>query len=84
MQAMAMLDAVLEAVWQYRYYSFTSRWSSTERMGSMRDGRGDDLFAVFDSNGCFLKGFAHESPMNPNLADPPRLWPGILDSVPDQ
>ncbi len=25
-QSLAMLDAILEPEWQYRYYSFNSRW----------------------------------------------------------
>lgn len=29
-------------------------------MGSMRNGQGDDLFALFNANGCFMKGFSHE------------------------
>ena len=82
MQTMALLDAIIEADWQYRYYSFNARWSPTEQMGSMRNGEGDDLFAVFDANGCFIKGFAHEAPMSPYRVAPPALWPGILEHVP--
>jgi hypothetical protein len=45
-------------------------------MGSMRNGCGDDFFALFNDAGCFLKGFAHEAPM--------RSWPGVLESVPPE
>jgi hypothetical protein len=31
-------------------------------MGSMRDGAGDEFFALFNGHGTFLKGFAHDSP----------------------
>jgi hypothetical protein len=58
---MAMLDAILEPDWQYRYYSFNARWAKGEMMGSMRNGQGDELFALFNNRGAFLKGFAHES-----------------------
>ena len=43
MQTLALLDAILEREWEYRYFSFNCRWSNTEQMGSMRNGSGDDL-----------------------------------------
>jgi hypothetical protein len=82
MQSMAMLDAILSPEWEYRYYSFNSKWAKGEQMGSMRNGSGDDLFALFTSDGCFLKGFAHEYPMTPYAKRVRRVWPGVLDSVP--
>src|SRR5689334_5634570 len=47
LQSMAMLDAILSPEWEFRYYSFDSKWSPGEQMGSMRDGGGDDFFAHF-------------------------------------
>lgn len=82
MQSMAVLDAVLSPEWEYRYYSFNSKWAKGEQMGSMRNGSGDDLFALFNKHGCFLKGFAHEAEMTPYREDPPALWPGLLTGVP--
>jgi hypothetical protein len=82
LQSLALLDALLCREWQFRYYSFNARWAEGEQMGSMRNGQGDDLFALFNAHGCFLKGFAHEAPMTPYRSDPKRLWPGVLDSVP--
>jgi hypothetical protein len=82
LQSMAMLDAILSREWEFRYYSFNSRWSRGKQMGSMRNGQGDDFFALFNAHGCFLKGFAHEAPMTPYRSRPKRLWPGVLDSVP--
>jgi hypothetical protein len=79
---MAMLDAVLSPDWQFRYYSFNSRWAEGEQMGSMRNGCGDDFFALFNSAGCFLKGFAHEAPLSPYGRRPKRVWPGVLVDVP--
>lgn len=85
LQAMAMLDAILEEEWEYRYYSFNAAWSESEQMGSMRNGSGDDFFAVFDPSGCFLRGFDHEAAMSPWRDDsPPKVWPGVLDDVPPQ
>jgi hypothetical protein len=48
----------------------------------MRDGCGDDFFALFNEAGCFLKGFAHEAEMSPYRLRPRQLWPGMLDTVP--
>jgi len=84
LQSMAMLDAILCREWQFRLYSFDSRWAQGEQMGSMRNGHGDDFFALFDANGCFFKGFAHEAPMTPYRSDPKRLWPGLIESVPKE
>jgi hypothetical protein len=84
MQSLAMLDAIVEEEWQYRYFSFDARWSSDTQMGSMRNGQGDDLFAVFDRAGCFIRGFDHESPMSPWASNPRKIWPGVLEHVPQQ
>lgn len=76
-QSLAMLDAILSPEWEYRYYSFNSRWNAGERMASMRDGCGDHWFLHFTPAGAFLKGFAHETPMAEHAP-----WPGVLDNVP--
>ena len=60
MQALAVLDAILSPEWVYRYYSFDARWGEGQAMGSMRNGQGDDLFALFDAAGVFIKGLDHE------------------------
>ena len=38
MQSMAMLDAILSPEWEYRCYSFNSKWGARgcAQMGSMR------------------------------------------------
>jgi hypothetical protein len=83
LQSMATLDAILCPEWQYRYYSFNARWSAGEQMGSMRDGLGDEFFALFNSAGCWMKGFAHEAPMSPYQDDgTKRLWAGLIGEVP--
>ena len=83
LQSLATLDAIMSPEWEYRYYSFNSKWSRGEQMGSMRNGSGDELFALFNRAGCFIKGFAHEYPMTPYRTQPPALWAGILEGVPD-
>ncbi len=59
-QSLAMLDAILCPEWEYRYYSFNSKWAPDAEMASMRNGEGDDWFLLFDRAGAALKGFAHE------------------------
>lgn len=84
MQSMAMLDAILSPEWEYRTYSFNSKWAVGEQMGSMRNGSGDDLSALFTKDGYFLKGFDHEADMSPFREDPPLLWPGLIEEVPSE
>jgi hypothetical protein len=82
MQALAMLDALLSPEWEYRYFSFNSRWGPREQLGSMRNGEGDHYFALFNAAGCWLKGFDHEAPMSPFASDPPRVPEGLFDGLP--
>jgi hypothetical protein len=81
-KSLAMLDALIQREWDYRYYSFNSKWAEYGQMASMRNGQGDEWFCVFSSVGVFLKGFDHESKMSPWSKQPPNVWPGVLDSVP--
>jgi len=84
MQSLAMLDSILEKEWAYRYFSFDAHWSTHEKMGSMRNGQGDDVFAVFDAAGAFVRGFDHESAMSPWRSPQTGVWPGVLEQVPPQ
>lgn len=60
MQALAALDAIISPEWEYRYFSFNSRWGDGEMMGSRRNGSGDEMFVLFNNAGAFIKGFDHE------------------------
>jgi hypothetical protein len=61
-RALAALDLILSPEWQYRFYSFNSRWSDDELMASMRDGCGDEWWIVFHRSGwAALKGLGHDS-----------------------
>ncbi len=51
----ALLDAVFEQEWEFRYYSFDSQWSESEEMGSLRDGSGNHFFIIFKDKKCFIK-----------------------------
>jgi hypothetical protein len=52
LQALAMLDSVLMAEHELRYFSFNSRWGPREQMGSMRDGEGSEFFFLFAPYGA--------------------------------
>lgn len=78
-QALAVLDAILCPEWEYRYFSFNASWGENQRLGSMRNGEGDDWLVYFNDLGAVIKGFAHQSPM---ATDCP--WPGVLDHLPDE
>lgn len=82
LQAMATLDTILSLDNGGAYYSWQSRWGKKQQVAQMHDGSGDSFHAYFNSHGCLLKGFAHESTMSPYQFAPPRLWPGILENVP--
>jgi hypothetical protein len=83
-QSLATLDAIMSPEWEYRYYSFNSKWAEGEMMASMRNGSGDDYFILFNSQGAIMKGFAHESPMSPWSSDSDQVWPGVLNEVPSE
>tara|TARA_R110002096_G_scaffold13623_2_gene48002 strand:- start:7294 stop:7905 length:612 start_codon:yes stop_codon:yes gene_type:complete len=77
-QSLATLDLINEPEWQYRYYSYNSRWSDTEQMASMRNGCGDEWFLLFDSDGnAGLKGLAHEAPAALDKGLSERLQAGV-------
>lgn len=82
-QSLAMLEVILSPEWESRCYSFDAHWQAGESLASMRDGSGDEYFLLFSSAGAILKGFAHESEMSPYASDPPRIWRGVLDEVPE-
>lgn len=43
---------------------------------------GDDYAIVFSPAGAWVRVFDHESTMSPWGLEPPRPWPGVLDTVP--
>jgi len=83
-QSLAVLDAIMSPDWQYRYYSFNSKWGDKAMMASMTDGCGDNFFILFNEDGAILKGFDHESSMSPWAREDQSLWPGLFDGVPPQ
>ena len=59
-KAISVLDAIISQEWQYRYYSFNSKWDANERCLQMRNGSGDEMHILFREDGCAINGFAHE------------------------
>jgi hypothetical protein len=59
-KGIAVLDAILAEDWADRYYSYNSKWSDAEELGSMRDGQGDELLILFRPDGCVINGMAHD------------------------
>jgi hypothetical protein len=82
-QSLAMLDAIIMRESDYRYYSFNCKWTKNEQTASMRNGQGDGWYCGFGLAGAFLKGFDHESGMSPWSSEIPKVWPGVLDAVPE-
>lgn len=86
--AAATLDAILSPEWDGRRYSFTADWGGKASAAEIRDGCGNDCFIVFTTDGVFIKGFDHESPMSPyrrastHASGSPELWPGLVDGLP--
>jgi hypothetical protein len=83
-KAIAMLDAILSPEWQYRYYSFNSKWATGTQMASMRNGEGDDYFILFNRYGAILKGYAHESIAARSVVVHDKPLPGMFDGVPEE
>ncbi|WP_294818220.1 hypothetical protein [uncultured Flavobacterium sp.] len=62
-KAISVLDAILSPEWQFRYYSFNSKWGEGEECLQVRNGQGDEMHVLFtDNGGCVINGFAHEYP----------------------
>ncbi len=59
-KAIAVLDAIISPVWEYRYYSYSSIWDEGEECATMRDGSGDEYLILFNQYGAIINGLAHE------------------------
>jgi hypothetical protein len=81
-QSLAVLDAIVCADREYRYFSFDEEFGPGQALASMRNGSGDEYSITFADDGAFLRGFDHESPLSPFIQTPPALWPGLLTGLP--
>jgi len=62
-KSISTLEAIISPEWSYRYYSYQKDWSDTEEFCEMRDGSGNHMLIIFESNNVAINGFAHESKM---------------------
>ena len=82
LKSFAVLDSILCPEWDSRFYSYNAHWAAGEEMASMRNGCGDEYYVLFNAQGCFIKGFAHETAMSSWGTANQLPWKGILDTVP--
>jgi hypothetical protein len=59
-KAISVLDAIISLDWEYRYYSYNSKWGNNEQCFQMHNGSGDEMHILFREDGCVINGFAHE------------------------
>nr|WP_199002971.1 hypothetical protein [Flavobacterium sp. ASV13] len=59
-KAISVLDAIICQEWEYRYYSYNSKWGEGEEFCEMRNGSGYLMNILFLDNKCVISGFAHE------------------------
>lgn len=59
-KAISVLDAIISQEWEFRYYSYNSKWDENEECLQMRNGSGDEMHILFREDGCVINGFAHE------------------------
>ncbi len=67
LKTFALADAILAEEWQYRYFSFNSKWSDTEEMASLRDGSGGEWFLWISGKLAGYKCVSPEDGLMPDL-----------------
>lgn len=55
-KAISVLDAILCSEWEYRFYSYNSRWSEDEEFCEMQDMEGERFQILFKEEGCVING----------------------------
>ncbi|WP_145332442.1 hypothetical protein [Paenibacillus xylanexedens] len=84
-RSLAALDIILsEEEWLrvHRYHRNTPQPDIA--WGSVDNGAGDHLHALFTNTGTLLKGFDHESPLSPHNREDGEIYPGMYDEVPEE
>lgn len=74
---LALLDAIIEPEWEYRYYSFNSKWADGEEMSSLRDSCGGEWFILFFDDKIGFKCTSPEDGLAPNFVE-------LKDSLPKE
>ena len=60
LKSISLLEAIICPEWEYRYFSFNSKWGEGEEMASMRNGSGDEWFLWVKNGLAALKVMNHE------------------------
>jgi len=76
LKSLALLDAIIEQEWQYRYFSYNSKWTDTEEMGSLRDGCGGEWFLWISGSLAGYKCFSPEDGLMHDLQEAKSKAPG--------
>lgn len=61
-KALSVLEAILCQEWEYRYYSYNSKWDKGEECFEMRNGEGEQLLILFKGSDAIINGFSLEKP----------------------
>lgn len=79
---MAALDVIMSEEEWLRVYRYIPEWKAGAALGIVENGAGDDVYAVFASEGVIIKGFDHMSPLSPHARDEYGVWPGMYETAP--
>jgi hypothetical protein len=69
LKSLALADAILSPEWDYRYFSYDSKWGEQEEMASMRDGSGGHWFVLFQGERVGYKFISPNDGMMNDLAE---------------
>jgi len=75
LKCLALLDAIIEPEWEYRYYSYNSKWGPNEEMASLRDSCGGEWFVLFFENNIAFKCTSPEDGLAKNFEELKKSMP---------
>lgn len=55
LKCLALLNAIIEPDWEYRYFSYNSQWGDGDEMASLRDSCGGEWFILFSKGRVAFK-----------------------------
>jgi len=71
----ALADAIIEPDWEFRYFSYNSKWSATAEMASLRDGCGGEWFLWLSGELAGFKCLSPNDGVMPDLEKVKRTFP---------
>jgi hypothetical protein len=80
LKSLALADAILSPEWEYRYFSYNSKWYAGQEMASMRDGEGGCWFILFFGNNIGYKCISPEDGTIDNLQEIKKQIPATYQS----